>query len=475
MTSLGMGTSFEDAFEQPPGGVDLSPRVSPIAWMRSHIPLAVAPYVVAILAATGAAVAMAERSGTVVWWAVGGVFAALSADFVSLPVYERPRSLRPVRRLLGLGAATLLTATVLGLLAPADVRAALTVIGVAAFVIAGSVAVGSVRRSSATVLLVGGRVGVGQLIGQWSCSTTVEVKGVCLAELVDEAADDMLGVPILGMVENAAEVATGLGVDQVVVAAGPLVSSYDVRRLGWALEGTPIELSVGAAVHGAVPRRVRARLLDHRLLLSVVPGRASWVSVWFKGAVDRVLAAMLLIILAPLFVALTIVIRRDSEGPAFFRQTRTGQHDRPFTMLKFRTMVVDAEDRLADLMAQNEGVGPLFKMVDDPRMTRVGRVLRRTSLDELPQLINVVTGRMSLVGPRPCLPREAQEYDDWERRRLSAKPGMTGAWQVSGRSRLSWQDSVRLDVDYADNRTFTDDLLILAKTVQVVAQREGAM
>jgi len=169
------------------------------------------------------------------------------------------------------------------------------------------------------------------------------------------------------------------------------------------------------------------------------------------------------------------VIRHDSPGPAVFRQTRVGLDGRPFTIFKFRTMRVDAETRLAALRSCDEGAGPLFKMAQDPRITRVGRNLRHTSIDELPQLINVVRGEMSLIGPRPSLPVETMSYDDWVGRRLHVKPGMTGAWQVGGRSNLSWTDSIRLDLDYVDNATLRDDLRIAVKTVRVVISRDGAM
>ncbi|HZK35990.1 MAG TPA: sugar transferase, partial [Aeromicrobium sp.] len=207
----------------------------------------------------------------------------------------------------------------------------------------------------------------------------------------------------------------------------------------------------------------------------VRPGRPPGLSRWIKGAIDRIGATLTLILFGPVFLALAIVIRRDSPGPAFFTQTRTGLDGKPFRMYKFRTMVVDAESLLAELMTQNEGTGPLFKMAEDPRTTRAGRLLRRTSLDELPQLLNVVKGDMSLIGPRPGLPIETVEYDSWVRRRLKVKPGITGAWQVSGRSNLSWQDSVRLDLDYVDNWTLHDDLAIAAKTARAVIRREGAM
>lgn len=169
-------------------------------------------------------------------------------------------------------------------------------------------------------------------------------------------------------------------------------------------------------------------------------------------------------------------MRVDSKGPAFFRQERVGRAGRTFTMLKFRSMSVDAEDRLDDIKGDNVhgDDGPMLKVVNDPRITRVGRFLRRTSLDELPQLVNVLLGQMSLVGPRPPLPREVAQYENHVQRRLLVKPGLTGLWQVSGRADLSWEDSVRLDLYYVENWSFLLDIAILVRTVRAVLASRGA-
>ncbi|MEV6491781.1 sugar transferase, partial [Actinoplanes sp. NPDC051633] len=177
---------------------------------------------------------------------------------------------------------------------------------------------------------------------------------------------------------------------------------------------------------------------------------------------------------APLLLAIAIWIKADSGGPVFFRQTRVGRGGELFRMVKFRTMRVDAEHRLPAMREHNESSGVLFKIRDDPRITRSGRLLRRHSLDELPQLINVLMGQMSLVGPRPPLPGEVEQYPHDMRRRLVVKPGMTGLWQVSGRSDLSWEDSIRLDLRYVENWSLTVDLVILMRTALVVTRGEGA-
>lgn len=193
-----------------------------------------------------------------------------------------------------------------------------------------------------------------------------------------------------------------------------------------------------------------------------------------KAVADRGAALLAVLVLLPVLLAIALLIRLDSRGPALFVQTRVGRHGRAFRIYKFRTMFVDAEERLTALTALNDGAGPLFKMRSDPRITRVGRFLRRTSLDELPQLLNVVTGDMSIVGPRPPLPAEVAQYDPVTRRRLLVQPGITGLWQVHGRSDLSWEESSRLDVRYVENWSLGFDLSILVRTVRAVVQARGA-
>jgi exopolysaccharide biosynthesis polyprenyl glycosylphosphotransferase len=193
-----------------------------------------------------------------------------------------------------------------------------------------------------------------------------------------------------------------------------------------------------------------------------------------KDLFDRSVAGLALIVLAPVLLVLAIAIRLSDNGPALFTQTRVGKDGQSFKIYKFRTMVVDAEARLAELRAQNDFEGVLFKIRRDPRITAIGTYLRKWSLDELPQLFNVVLGEMSLVGPRPALPDEAARYADHVRRRLVVKPGLTGLWQVSGRSDLSWDESVRLDLRYVENWSLALDLQILWKTFSVIFRGSGA-
>jgi exopolysaccharide biosynthesis polyprenyl glycosylphosphotransferase len=193
-----------------------------------------------------------------------------------------------------------------------------------------------------------------------------------------------------------------------------------------------------------------------------------------KRAFDVVGAALGLVLLAPVLGVVALAVRLDDGGPVLFRQRRVGRGGAPFSICKFRTMCVDAERRLADLRGQHDGAGPLFKLHDDPRVTRVGQFLRRTSLDELPQLWNVLVGEMSLVGPRPALPSEVERYRDFDDRRLLVTPGITGLWQVSGRSDLDWAEGVRLDQYYVENWSFLHDIVILARTVPSVLRSRGA-
>lgn len=433
------------------------------------------PYVVACVLAAAAAVVDPGNSGPVVWGAVAVVSGAMGADFALARPQERVGTFRPVKRLVLIAGTGALVAAAFAWLNPTEIRSlgVIVLLAVAGYAIAAVVA--QKLQAPRSVLLVGGRVGIGQLVAEWESCPEVDVLGICLPEFLDESAQVVGRVPILGSLDEVATIAASIRVDQVVVVPGPLLSEYHVRRLSWALENTPIELSVAAAFDGVVPRRITPRVLGRRVTLTVRPGRRTGVARWVKAIVDRIAAAILLAILSPIFALVAMIIRLDSPGPAIFRQTRVGLDGSTFTIYKFRTMMVGAEAKLAELLASNEAAGPLFKMAADPRTTGVGRLLRSTSLDELPQLINVLKGEMSLIGPRPCLPGEALTYDDWIHRRLRVKPGMTGAWQVGGRSNLSWSDSVRLDIDYVDNATLLDDMLIAIKTARVVVSREGAV
>jgi exopolysaccharide biosynthesis polyprenyl glycosylphosphotransferase len=395
----------------------------------------------------------------------------------TLPTYERLRSMLPVRRMAYAAGLALLVGATINATPTRNLRA--TTIVVVSVVVVGFLVrfVRARTKAQSVILLVGDRVAISHLVSQWGPQPKVHIAGVCLAETDDDGTpltNRIMDIRVVGSLADVPEVARRLGVDQVVVTPGPVLTAYDVRRLSWALEESDIELAVAAEVHGTVPSRVMPRLVGRRLLLSVRPTRPAVPLAAVKWVFDRVAAVVLLVLVAPLLGALWLLVRLDSPGPGIFRQARAGQGGTTFTMYKLRTMSADATARLNDLVDHNEGDGPLFKMQHDPRVTRIGRVLRSTSLDELPQLVNVIKGDMSLIGPRPALPTETDEYDDWIRRRLTVKPGMTGLWQVSGRSRLAWSEAVRLDLDYVDNVTISGELSIAARTLGAVVRRDGA-
>jgi exopolysaccharide biosynthesis polyprenyl glycosylphosphotransferase len=218
----------------------------------------------------------------------------------------------------------------------------------------------------------------------------------------------------------------------------------------------------------------RSALIRHRSLHWALRYQHQLVVLVIKSFFDKIIATAALIAFSPILALIALAIVLDDGGPALFTQNRVGKDGQPFTVLKFRTMVPDAELRKEALLALNESDGVLFKMRQDPRITTIGSFLRRTSLDELPQLLNVMLGEMSLVGPRPALPAEAALYSDELCRRLDVKPGMTGLWQINGRSDLSYEDAVRLDLRYVENWTLALDLQILWKTCAAVANGRGA-
>ncbi|MGZ4602473.1 MAG: sugar transferase [Kineosporiaceae bacterium] len=265
-----------------------------------------------------------------------------------------------------------------------------------------------------------------------------------------------------------------LGADVVAVASSPDLSGHALRRLAWALEERGVDLIVSPGIVEVAGPRLSIRPVAGLSLLHLERPATRGGRMLIKRGLDRLVGIALFVALSPVLAAIAIAIKRSSPGPVLFRQIRIGEDGQPFEMLKFRSMVVDAEDRRAELDADDEGNGVLFKIRDDPRVTRVGTVLRRYSLDELPQLWNVVRGEMSLVGPRPPLLQEVVGYSDDATRRLRVRPGMTGLWQVSGRSDLSWEESLRLDLRYVDNWSLALDAVILWRTWRAVISRSGA-
>ncbi|MDO8106796.1 sugar transferase [Isoptericola sp. b441] len=297
-----------------------------------------------------------------------------------------------------------------------------------------------------------------------------DLSGVCLPS-IDEC-DRVAGLPVVGAVADVAQVVVDRAVD-VVVVAGPSLSPEALRRLSWALDRVGAQLVVVPGLVEVTGPRITLRPAAGLSLLEleVAAPRRRLVA---KSVLDRVAGISLMIAAAPIIAVAALAVRLTSRGPAFYRQTRVGVDGTPFTMWKLRSMYVDADRRRAALAESSDGNGVLFKMRADPRVTPVGRVLRRYSIDELPQLLNVVRGDMSLVGPRPPLGEEVAAYEDAVHRRLRVRPGLTGLWQVSGRSDLTWEESVRLDLRYVDNWSVTMDLMILWKTARAVLRGSGA-
>ena len=282
------------------------------------------------------------------------------------------------------------------------------------------------------------------------------------------------GIPIVGGLHNVTDVVRRFQADTVAVMACKEMMGARLRDLAWALEKTGTDICVAPALLDVAGPRTTIRPIAGLPLLHMEHPEFTGLKRLVKAASDRALACTALLLLAPVLAVIALAIAFGGRGPVLFRQTRIGKNGAPFTLFKFRTMVVDAEQRKAELIGLNDTDGVLFKMRKDPRVTRVGAWLRRYSLDELPQLLNVLSGDMSLVGPRPALPDETRCYGDHVSRRLAVKPGITGLWQVSGRSDLAWDEAVRLDIRYVENWSFVLDIQILWKTLAAVVNGGGA-
>ncbi|MEH1167537.1 sugar transferase [Micromonospora sp. CPCC 205539] len=302
-----------------------------------------------------------------------------------------------------------------------------------------------------------------------------QVVGACIPDALLAPVAQRLGdVPVVGSFRGIPDAATAIGADTVAVTASGELTAARLRRLGWQLEGTGVDLVVAPALTDVAGPRIHTRPVAGLPLIHVEAPEFRGARKLVKGFVDRSASSLALALLFPLIVFISLAIKLDSRGPVLFRQVRVGRGGQEFGVFKFRTMVVNADALLAELAARNETDGLMFKMRDDPRVTRVGRLLRKWSLDELPQLVNVLLGQMSMVGPRPPLPSEVARYDGDVARRLLVKPGMTGLWQVSGRSDLSWEDGIRLDLYYVENWSLAADLTILWKTFGAVLNSRGA-
>lgn len=301
------------------------------------------------------------------------------------------------------------------------------------------------------------------------------VVGVCIPPDVEWLQVGENQIPVLGIPdEHIAARLADTRADVLAIAGDSALPPGSLQILAWELEGTGIDLIVAPAVTDVAGPRILIRPVAGLPLLHVEEPHLSGPARVFKECFDRSVALIALVLLTPLLAGIAVGVRLSGPGPVLFRQVRVGRDGRHFTIVKFRTMVDTAEDDLNALLHLKDHDGLLFKLRDDPRCTWVGRWLRRFSLDELPQLAQVVSGQMSLVGPRPPLPSEVEHYADNVRRRLLVKPGLTGLWQVSGRATLAWDESVRLDLYYVDNWSPALDFLILWKTINAVLRGHGA-
>lgn len=339
-------------------------------------------------------------------------------------------------------------------------------------------AVRRVGRCMTGAIIVGNETDVTRVLQQLKRNYRVGYAAIAasIPGLGEPALSPLPAVRELALVpfENLAQTSQRLHARAVLIAGNLPGGNEAIRRLGWELENSQIELILMSRLTDVAGPRIHMRPISGLPMVHVDLPQHSGVNHAMKRVFDGVLASVALFLLAPVFALIALAVRGDSDGPVIFRQERVGAHGRQFTLLKFRSMAIDAEARLAELRELSEGNGVLFKMKNDPRVTRVGRFLRKYSLDELPQLWNVVRGDMSLVGPRPPLPAEVEQYESHVSRRLLTRPGITGLWQVNGRSNLSWDESVQLDLYYVENWSITGDIVVLAKTVRAVLDGDGA-
>jgi exopolysaccharide biosynthesis polyprenyl glycosylphosphotransferase len=328
------------------------------------------------------------------------------------------------------------------------------------------------------VIVIGEAIDVEYVINQIEKNPTAgyQTSGVALPTLDKsmELRAPWYRIPVVSTLAEVSRMVEVAGADAVIVAGPVPGGGKYIRELGWKLEATGTELVLASSLTNVAGPRIHWRPVDGLPLVHVeLPQYAGGKHV-LKRAVDVVAAALALLVLSPVLLVLAIIVKRDSAGPVLFRQLRSGKNGTPFYMLKFRSMVQTAEADLESLRELNEGAGLLFKIRNDPRVTRCGRWMRKYSLDELPQFWNVLTGAMSLVGPRPPLPAEVERYETFTNRRLLIKPGITGLWQINGRSTLPWEESIRLDLYYVENWSLTGDLIILWRTFRALRSPAGA-
>jgi exopolysaccharide biosynthesis polyprenyl glycosylphosphotransferase len=326
-------------------------------------------------------------------------------------------------------------------------------------------------------IVVGSLLSATELIRELrrSPSKSFELTGACITGAGTGDRSEIDGVPVVGNPRDVVLAVDFNDADIVAVSGHPGLSGRDLRELAWELEERHVDLVISPGIFEVAGPRLSIRAEAGVSLLHVERPVRTGSALLVKRIQDLVLAAVLSVLALPFLLVIALAVRLDSKGPVLYRQTRIGQRGQEFEIFKFRTMAVDAEARRSALIAQGHDVNAvLFKSRHDPRITRVGRYLRRFSVDEVPQLINVLRGEMSLVGPRPGLACEVDQYEPDAMRRLRVRPGMTGLWQVSGRSTLDWEQTVRLDLWYVDNWSSTLDFQILIRTARAVVGGSGA-
>lgn len=335
-------------------------------------------------------------------------------------------------------------------------------------------------RSMSRLLILGGQSAVAHLASSLHRARHAGYEPVAAYSPGSETGDSVepeSGLPILGTSPDTHRILEAIAesrADAVAISAGVQLHPQTLRHLGWELAARNIGLIMAPALTDIAGPRIHTQQVAGLPLIHVTTPTLEGGQLVAKRMFDLVVSGILIAASAPAMLVVAILIKAQDNGPVLFQQERVGMEGVPFKMLKFRSMVIDAEEKLSALSHRNEGHGVLFKLKQDPRVTRVGGVLRRFSLDELPQLFNVFSGSMSLVGPRPPLPLEVAAYELDVRRRLLVKPGLTGLWQVSGRSNLSWQDSVRLDLYYVENWSLAGDVIIMLRTIKAVFGSAGA-
>ncbi|MCJ0904084.1 sugar transferase [Rhodococcus sp. ARC_M6] len=331
------------------------------------------------------------------------------------------------------------------------------------------------------VLLVGGHASVVATTRSFAraASAGYDVVGTCIPRratvLDDHIMVDGVHVPVLGNEFEVIEAMRACNADTVIVTGTEDLGQVGIRKLMWDLEAEGVDLVVSPVMADVSKARLMFRPVAGLPLIHVERPRYEGANRWAPAIFDTIFSVLMILLVAPVMIAAAVAVKFTSKGSVFYKAERIGLNGKPFPMYKFRTMVAGADQQVVDLMGDNEGAGGvLFKMREDPRITPIGKILRRLSIDELPQFFNVVRGEMSVVGPRPPLRREVEMYDDEVSRRLFVKPGITGLWQVSGRSDLSWEESVRLDSSYVENWSAAQDLSIIARTVSAVVRSDGA-